>query len=91
MTARIRPLFTKAFWLDAGERVARSAGQFALAAWGQDALGFDTFHATLSNVAAAALSGAILTLLTAIAAAPINDNSGSPASVLSWPPPPPPK
>ena len=75
-----RTLFTRRFWLDAVERAAKTAAQSALLVFGQDALGFDVFTAGWRNAVGFAVGGAVLSLLTSVASAPVP--GVSPASIL---------
>jgi hypothetical protein len=75
-----RHLFRLAFWADAAERAIKTAAQVALVAIGQDAVGADLWGANLGNVAALAVSAALVSLLTSIASARVPGMS--PASVV---------
>lgn len=69
---------TRKFWTEALERALKSAAQAALVAMGQDALEADVFQATAGTVGAAALTFAVVSLLTSLASAKIGpDNSPS--------------
>jgi hypothetical protein len=77
--SRTRVLFTRTFWLDAGERAIKTAAQSALLALGADKV-LDAMAADWANVGAFAAGGAVLSLLTSIASTPVPGIS--PASAL---------
>lgn len=60
-------LLTRTFWIDAGERAAKTAAQSAIVAIGQDAAGFDVFAAGWGSVIGMAAGGAVMSLLTSVA------------------------
>lgn len=63
-------MWTKAFWIDAGERAVKTFAQAAVAAIGANALGvLDVDWVALGSVAALA---AIVSVLTSIASAPLS-------------------
>lgn len=72
MADRIRALFTRDFWLDAGERAAKTAAQFTLGglALGE---GVNAFAVDWQLGIGFALTGAALSLLTSIASAGVGD------------------
>jgi hypothetical protein len=76
----MKPLLTLAFWADAAERSIKTAAQSALLAFGADKV-LDALTATWSHVGYMALGGAILSLLTSIASAPVSSSTG-PASIV---------
>jgi hypothetical protein len=76
---RVRAIFTLPFWLDAAERAVKTAAQAALLAVGADKV-LDAMTADWGNVGAFALGGAVLSLLTSVASAPVP--GVSPASML---------
>lgn len=76
---RVRALFTRAFWLDAAERAAKTAAQFAIGGLGLGEMTSAWETDWLLGLGFAA-TGAVLSLLTSIASA----GAGSPgnASVI---------
>lgn len=78
MPQRLRPLFTLAFWLDAGERALKSFGQGSATALVQ-AHAVGLFDASWQNVLGAGGLMAAASLLTSIASAPVA--GASPASL----------
>lgn len=78
---KLRPLFTRSFWLDAAERAAKTAAQGAMLGLGSsDAGPFNLFSASATAVAGFAAGGAVLSLLTSVASAPVSGMS--PASIV---------
>jgi hypothetical protein len=77
---RVRALFTRAFWLDTAERATKTAGQAAALALGQDVLGVDVFAADWRNVLGFAAGGAVASIVTSVASAPVAGLS--PASMV---------
>ena len=73
-------MFTRPFLVASVERAAKSAAQFMLAGIGQDVLGVDLYGADLANVAAAGLTGFVISLLTSIASSGVGE-SPSPSLV----------
>lgn len=71
-------MFTRAFAVASTERALKSGAQFALTAWGQDAVGINVFSADLGNVAGAAAAGIVFSLLTSVASSGIGVK-GSPS------------
>ena len=75
-------MFTKLFWRDAAERSIATAAQAFAAVFGvgvfYDAIAFDWAYA-----GSITLGAAILSLVKALAAAKLTDNSVSPASLVS--------
>lgn len=64
-------MFTKAFWKDAGERVIKSSAQAVLLGLGLGE-GFNAFDMDWMLAGGFALGGAVLSLLTSIASAPVS-------------------
>jgi hypothetical protein len=60
-------LATRAFWIDAGERAAKTAAQAAIGAFSQAAVGIDLFTIDFVTVVGVAGGGALLSLLTSVA------------------------
>lgn len=77
MTQRIRTLFTRSFWADAGERALKSAGQWALGAWGIGDQMFHKLDADPATVIGAAAAGALVSILTSVASAPVGGPTAS--------------
>ncbi len=67
-------MFTRSFIVASFERAAKSAAQFMLAGIGQDVLGVDLYGADLANVAAAGLTGFVISLLTSVASSSVGDS-----------------
>lgn len=76
-------MFTKSFWTQTIERAIKSAVQMALVVIA-GAQGLDLFELDLPSLAAGALAGAILSVLTSIASAPFG-NPDSPSLVNTIP------
>jgi len=72
-------MFRRAFWLDAAERAIKTGAQSALLAVGADKV-LDVMAADWANVASFAAGGAVLSLLTSVASAPMP--GVSPASLV---------
>jgi len=79
MTKRIRVLFTGAFWLDASERALKSAAQGVAGVVIGDRV-FSVLTADPAVLFGAAATGAVLSLVTSIASAPVG---GANASLVS--------
>ena len=77
MTKRIRTLFTRSFWADAGERALKSAAQAVLGAALVADRAFDVLHADASVLIGAAATGAALSVLTSIVSAPVGGQGAS--------------
>lgn len=77
MTKRIRTLFTRAFWADAGERALKSAAQAVLGVALVGDRVFDVLDADPTVLFGAAATGAVLSLLTSIASAPVGGPNAS--------------
>lgn len=77
-------LATRSFWVDAGERAAKTAAQAAIGALGQDVVGVDLFTVDAAALAGVALGGALLSLLTSIASV---TRTGTAAALLPPPTP----
>ena len=75
-------LITRSFWIDAGERAAKTAAQAAIGALGQAAVGIDLFAIDALTVLGVAAGGALLSLLTSVASV------GKTGSALALLPPP---
>jgi len=60
-------LITRQFWIDAGERAAKTGAQSMLLAIGQDAAGFDLFGADILNVIGFGAGGVVFSVLTSVA------------------------
>ena len=60
-------LITRTFWIDAGERAAKTAAQAAVGAIGQAAVGIDLFTIDFVTLVGVAGGGALLSLLTSVA------------------------
>jgi hypothetical protein len=60
-------LATRTFWIDAGERAAKTAAQAAIGAFSQAAVGIDLFTIDFVTVVGVAGGGALLSLLTSVA------------------------
>ena len=60
-------LTTRTFWIDAGERAAKTAAQAAIGAFSQAAVGIDLFTIDFVTVVGVAGGGALLSLLTSVA------------------------
>lgn len=60
-------LFSPSFWRQALERAVKTGAQSAVLVIGQDALGFDVFSASWSDVFGFAVGGAALSVLTSLA------------------------
>lgn len=70
-------MFTKAFWKAAAERAVKTAAQTGLVAWGATVFtDVGEVVPTLEAVGFAALSGAILSLLTSIGSDAVTEQSG---------------
>lgn len=82
MTKRIRTLFSRSFWADAGERALKSAAQAVLGVALVGDRVFDVLDADVSVLIGAGATGAVLSLLTSIASAPVG---GANASLVSAP------
>lgn len=81
MPAMRRTLLTTAFWLDALERAVKTAAQSAMLVLGADKLDVvSTEWTTWSTVLGFAAGGALLSVLTSVASAPVA--GVSPASAL---------
>lgn len=84
-----RKLFTIAFWSDVAERAVKSAAQAPLLALSVSDTGpVNAFGLDLKLAAGFAAGGALISVLTSLASAPIGE--GGTASVLPSPPAPPP-
>ena len=82
-------LMTVAFWSDVAERAVKSAAQAPLLALGLSDTGpLNAFELDLGLGAGFAAGGALISVLTSLASAPIGE--GGTASVLPSPPAPPP-
>ena len=77
MTKRIRTLFTRSFWADAGERALKSAAQAVLGTALVADRAFDVLHADASVLIGAAATGAALSVLTSIVSAPVGGPGAS--------------
>ena len=77
MTQRIRTLFTRSFWADAGERALKSAAQAVLGTALVADRAFDVLHADASVLIGAAATGAALSVLTSIVSAPVGGQGAS--------------
>ena len=77
MTERIRTLFTRAFWADAGERALKSAAQAVLGVALVGDRVFDVLDADPTVLFGAGATGAVLSLLTSIASAPVGGANAS--------------
>ncbi len=64
-------LATKTFWLEALDRAVKSAAQSVLLLWGA-AEAFDLFAADFVSVGGLALGAAVLSVLTSVVSAPMN-------------------
>lgn len=82
MTKRIRTLFSRSFWADAGERALKSAAQAAIGVGVVGDRVFSVLDADPAVLFGAAATGAVLSLLTSIASAPVG---GPDASLISTP------
>lgn len=70
-------MFTKAFWKAAAERAIKTAAQTGLVAWGATVFtDVGEVVPTLEAVGLAALSGAILSLLTSIGSDAVTEQDG---------------
>jgi len=79
--SKFRPLFTRSFWLDAAERATKTAAQGALLGLGASDTGpFNLFSASPLTVLGFAAGGALLSVLTSAASAPVSGMS--PASIV---------
>lgn len=72
-------LTTKAFWVGAGERAAKTAAQTWISLFGADAV-FDVLHVHWQAALGIGLGAALLSILTSIASAPASP-AGSPSLV----------
>ena len=77
MTKRIRTLFTRSFWADAGERSLKSAAQAVLGTELVADRAFSVLHADASVLIGAAATGAALSVLTSIVSAPVGGDGAS--------------
>lgn len=78
------PLVTGSFWRQAAERAAKTAAQTLVVVWGGlDGL-LDVFAIDWSSGIGVAVGGALLSLVTSVASAPVGDN-GSPSLVAVEP------
>ena len=73
------------FWKSAAERAAKTAAQAIILAVGA-AQGLDLFALDWQRVGAAAIGGAVLSLLTSIVSSPLGADKGSPSLVALDPP-----
>lgn len=81
-------MLTRNFWGLAFERALKSAAQAAILAYTSSAVGATTLDwSTPSILAVSALSGAVLSILTSIASAPVSGNPASPSLVEETPAP----
>ncbi len=62
-------MWTKHFWLEAGERAVKSAAQSLLGLWALD--GFNVLHADLALAGGVAGGAAVLSVLTSVVTAGI--------------------
>ncbi len=77
-------MFTRSFWVQAGERAVKSAAQMVIVAWGLDVAAstgaVDAFALDWRLGLGAAAGGAILSLLTSLLSAGVGP-SGTPSTV----------
>jgi len=83
MTAKVRTLFSRAFWADAGERALKSAAQATIGVAVVGDRVFSVLDADPAVLFGAAATGAVLSLLTSIASAPVG---GANASLITTTP-----
>lgn len=69
---------TRRFWVDAGERAAKSAAQALLLLWGGDEV-FSAWHADWRTAAGIAASAAVLSVLTSVGSARLAGDPASPS------------
>jgi hypothetical protein len=75
-------MLNRIFWVDALERAAKSAAQAVLGAGIVGDAMFDVFTADWRSLVGAAITGAILSVLTSIVSVPVADTI-SPASLIT--------
>lgn len=68
-------MFTPRFWIQAGERALKTAAQVPLTVWGTLDLGLDVLAVDWRMIGSLAAGGALISLLTSIASAPLSDGS----------------
>ena len=73
-------MLTSNFWTSAAERAAKTAAQSVLLAIGA-AEGLSLFSLDWQRIVAAAIGGAVLSLLTSIVSSPLGSVKGSPSLV----------
>lgn len=73
-------MFTIEFWKKAGERAVKTAAQSAILVGFAGSEAVDAFSVPWQSVIGCAVGGAVLSLLTSVASAPINEK-GTPSLV----------